>query len=63
MVNEDNLYNGSVVTITIHEKEDLIYHINIIKDEKDYSLICYIVFGIGVVSLLSSIIYVIKKKK
>lgn len=72
VLGNSNLKNGSVVTINV--KDDFgqyVYTINIIKAENDNLIlgfltleqICYIVFIIGVLLFLTSIIYALKSKK
>ena len=65
ILNNTNLINGSKITINIHDDEgDSVYTILVNKEtDKDYSLICYGVFAIGVILLSLSIIVTIKRNK
>ena len=64
VLNNKNLKNGSKVEIKVTDSDGIHeYTINIEKESMVLNIICYAVFGIGVVSLIGSIIYVIKKKK
>ena len=65
ILNNSNLENNSEITVNIHDDEgDKTYTILIQKDiEEDYAWLCYLIFGIGVVSLITSIIVTIKRNK
>ena len=65
ILNNENLENGSKIIIKVTDDlGNYEYTINILKDNETLiNIICYSVFGIGVGSLVSSIIYVINKKK
>lgn len=64
ILNNKDLKNGSKILIKITDDEKSYeYTINIEKEESSSDIICYIIFGIGVISLILSIIYFIKKSK
>ena len=64
VLNNKNLRNGSKVEIRVTDSDGVHeYQINIEKENILLNIICYVVFGIGVITFISSIIYVIKKKK
>lgn len=64
VLNNNNLHNGNTVTIKVTDLSGVYeYNINIEKDSSSLNIVCYIVFGIGVVSLIAVIFYVLKKKK
>lgn len=65
ILNNNNLKNGSKVIIKITDSESSYqYTINIQKEGNPIiSIICYIVFGVGIILLIASIIYYVKKRK
>lgn len=71
IINNENLGDGSTVIIRVNDDDgERRYKINIYKENDeilgiDTNIFCYIVFGIGVISLISSITYVtiINKKR
>ena len=61
-LNNNDLKNASKVIVKVIDSDGLHeYTINIIKEE-DNAIICYAVFGLGIITFITSIIYVIKKK-
>ncbi len=64
ILNNENLKNGSKIIIQVTDDEDSYeYTINIQKENNFViNIICYLVFGIGIISFIASIVYVIKKK-
>ena len=64
VLNNKNLKNGSKVIIKVTDSDGVHeYTINIEKESMILNIVCYLVFGIGIISLIESIIYVIKKRK
>ena len=65
ILGNSNIENGSKIIIKITDDEKSYeYTINIEKDSNLLSsIICYIIFGIGVISLIGSMLYVLKKNK
>ena len=62
ILGNDNLDNGSIVTIKITDSDGIHeYNINIIKDS-DNKMIYYIIAGLGAIALITLVIYIIKKK-
>ena len=65
ILNNSNITDGTKIIIKITDDDgNHEYTINIIKESNIFiNIICYLVFGIGLVSLVFSIYYVTKKKK
>ncbi len=65
ILNNSNITDGTKIIIKIIDDDgNHEYTINIIKESNIFiNIICYLVFGIGLVSLVFSIYYVTKKKK
>ena len=64
VVNNKNIHNGSKINVIVTDANGSYeYIINIEKDSTTLNLVCYSVFGIGVIALIASIINFIKKKK
>ena len=64
VLNNKNLHNGSKIQITVTDKEGVYeYTIHIEKDDVKTNLICYGIFGIGIISVIVAVIIVLKKKK
>ncbi len=63
IIGNDNLLNGSKIIIkVVDDVNNYEYSINIIKESNTLkSVICYLVFSIGILSLLMSIVYLKKK--
>ena len=62
VLNNKELRNGSVITIKINDENGLHeYTINIEKNVFISDIICYTVFGIGLILLIISVIYVKKR--
>ena len=71
IIGNNNLKNGSVITINARDSAGTyLWTINIIKDDNDkilgflsIDLLCYIIFSIGLMAFISSIIYILMIKK
>lgn len=72
VLGNNDLKNGSVITINVRDDiGEYVYTINISKDVEEELIlglltieqVCYIIFSIGVLSFLCSIIYALKNKK
>lgn len=64
ILNNNDLKNESKVIIKVTDDDGLHeYTINILKDNLIINIICYLIFGIGVISLVASIIYYVKRKQ
>ena len=63
VLNNKKLHNGSIITIRVNDSlGEHEYTINIEKNSVMLSVICYVVFGIGVVSLILAVVHVKKRK-